>query len=261
MTCIVGLKTENSLIIGGDHAVNDGDRVHIMGPPKVFKRGRFVIGYCGSLRIGQLIEHSLTIPPGISKKGPLKYLITDFANAMRNCLNMAGAARKDKEEEEQENRFIVGVEGRLFEIDESYAVCELTDGMVAIGSGVEFALGSLHSTVGEDPKIRVEKALAAAAYYCPTVSEPFTIFKMNLKKGPQSGNKTKRNTSKKIGKEENGGSEGVKRAKGQTKIDVQEDQRPDRRGEGNRESNSSSRGENEGNSGDGSCDSAVPGED
>ena len=61
-------------------------------------------------------------------------MVVDFCNALRSCLNMAGAARKDKEEEEQENRFLVVIEGRIFEIDECYSVCEIIDGVYSIGS-------------------------------------------------------------------------------------------------------------------------------
>ena len=227
MTCIVALKTEDEIVIGGDHAVNDGDRIHTMPQPKVFKRGQFLIGYCGSLRVGQVVQYGLKIPPGFKKKDLHKYMVVDFCNALRACLNHAGAARKDKEEEEHENRFLVVIQNRIFEIDEGYSVCEIIDGVYAIGSGVEFALGSLYTSRNDwfSPKERVRMALESAAYYCQSVSDPFTIIRVKMKKGHKSGQgKKERVEGQDSGEAEGSAEERVEISEEQAEGDVQEDQ-------------------------------------
>tara|TARA_R100001244_G_scaffold25113_2_gene25438 strand:+ start:92346 stop:93020 length:675 start_codon:yes stop_codon:yes gene_type:complete len=224
MTCIVGLKTESEIIIGGDHAINDGERIHLMLQPKVFKKGQFTIGYCGSLRVGQVIQYGLKIPPGFRKKDLHEYMVINFANSMRNCLNLAGPL-KTEGDVQQENRFLISFLGRLFEIDESYSVTEVSDGMIAIGSGVEFALGSLHATKDDkDSYGRVKKALEAAAYYSQTVSAPFTIHKINLKKGSKSEQgKKKKLKNESANKEQDNSKEGVDGVEDRAEGHVEED--------------------------------------
>ena len=179
----------------------------------------------------------------------MKYMVVDFANALRNCLCQV------KDEDTNDSQLIIGVNGRLFEIDAgNFDVCELVDDVVSIGSGVEFALGSLHSTTGEDHKIRVQKALEAASYYCQSVSAPFTII---YKKAP---NEKKRNEIKSLGDKDKANKKGVEDLKGKAKAHDQKDQPTHIRREGRGDSDVTVGGEDEGNSGDGPCDSTVLGQ-
>ena len=172
MTCIVGIKGEKRLFIGGDSAVSSANLVQTIADPKVWKKGQFIIGFAASLRVGQLVKYNLKIPP-FNGKDPTEYMVTSFVNSMRKTLKNAGAAREHEKEEEQENQFLVGYKGRLFEIDEAYGVCEVGDEYVAIGSGTEYALGSLFTTRNQDPQKRIKAALEAAAYFSEGVRPPF----------------------------------------------------------------------------------------
>lgn len=176
MTCIVGIKTPKGLYIGGDSAVSSGNLVQILEDPKVWQRGQFIIGFAGSLRVGQIVKYKMKIPP-INKREPTQYMVTGFVDAMRKVLKKAGASREDNKEEEQDNQFLIGFKGRLFEIDEAYGVCEVGDEYVAIGSGTEYALGSLHTSKGQPPEKRIKAALEAAAYFCDGVRPPFYVVK------------------------------------------------------------------------------------
>ena len=174
MTCIVGVKSDKGLYIGGDSAISCDNLVQIITDPKVWRKGQFVMGFAGSLRVGQIIKYKMKIPP-INKRKPTEYMVTGFVDAMRKYLKLAGAAREDKKEEEQENQFLIGFKGHLFEIDEAYGVCEINDEFVSIGSGTEYALGSLYVTKNLDPKKRILKALETAAHFCEGVQPPFHI--------------------------------------------------------------------------------------
>ena len=176
MTCIVGIKGKTGIYIGGDSAVSDGDQVQIMSDKKVWSKGQFLFGYAGDLRTGQVVKYRMKIPP-INGKKPMEYMVTSFTDAMRKSLKKAGAAREENKEEENNNQFLIGFKGRLFEIDPSYGVCEMTDEYVAIGSGSEYAFGSLHTTIGLKPEDRILKALEAAAHFNAGVSPPFHIVK------------------------------------------------------------------------------------
>lgn len=178
MTCIVGLKTEDGIIIAGDSALSNGDTVRKINGAKVFRRGQFVIGCCDSLRVLQLVNFKLNIPP-LGKKELYKYMVTDFVDAMRKCFKMSGAARKENEEEEVSGVFVIGIKDRLFIVNADYAVEECNDGFAVVGSGEEYASGSLYSTIGDsDGEKRVILALETASYFCKSVSPPYTILKV-----------------------------------------------------------------------------------
>jgi ATP-dependent protease HslVU (ClpYQ) peptidase subunit len=181
MTCIVGLKGPDGIYIGGDSAVSSHNLVQTICDPKVWRKGQFILGFAGTLRAGQIIKYNLKIPP-INQREPTQYMVTSFVNAMRKSLKDAGAAREEHKEEEHDNQFLVGWRGRLFEIDEAYGVCEVADEFVAIGSGTEYALGSLHTTRTDFAEERVKKALEAAAYFSESVRAPFHIVKIKNKK-------------------------------------------------------------------------------
>ena len=181
MTCIVGLKTSDGITIGGDSALSAGDTVRQISGPKVFRRGQFVIGCCDSLRVLQLVHFKLSIPP-LKGKELYKYMVVDFVDAMRKCFKLSGAARKDNEEEEVSGTFVVGIMDRLFIINDDYAVEECTDGFAVVGSGDEYSMGSLYSTVSEpNNETRVILALEAASYFCKSVAPPYTILKVETK--------------------------------------------------------------------------------
>lgn len=178
MTCIVGLADTNGVFIGGDSAeMDDHFHVNVRSEAKVFKRGNFVFGFADSFRVGQLLRYRMTIP-AIRQNNLTKYMVVDFVDALRKCLKRAGSSRKDDDEESFSGEIMVGVRGRLFVIYADYQVAEVKNGVQAIGCGREYALGSMFSTVGQDPLVRINKALEAASFYSAGVKPPFKIIKV-----------------------------------------------------------------------------------
>lgn len=176
MTCIIGIKTADRIYLGGDSCISSDNLLQTIADPKVWKKGTFVLGSAGSLRVLQIIKYKMKIPP-INQREPTEYMVTTFVDAMRKALKEAGGAGGAKEEnkEEQDNSFLVAFKGRMFEIDGAYAICEVVDEYIAIGSGTDYALGALYATKGEDPEVRIKKALEAASYYADGVRPPFHI--------------------------------------------------------------------------------------
>jgi len=62
MTCIVAIKNDTSILLGGDSAASGNNRIVQRKDKKVFKRRGIGFGFAGSFRIGQLIKYSLKIP-------------------------------------------------------------------------------------------------------------------------------------------------------------------------------------------------------
>lgn len=102
------------------------------------------------------------------------YMVTEFVDAVRDCLKKGGYAEKHNEAE-QGGTFLVGYAGHLFEIHGDYQVAETVDGFSACGCGDMIALGALAATVGDPPLERLYKALQAAERFSGGVRSPFHI--------------------------------------------------------------------------------------
>jgi len=174
VTCIVGLVHDGKVHIGGDSAASEGALLVVRKDPKVFTVGSYLIGCTSSFRMLQLLAHAFTPPEWDRRRDLYAFLVTDFIDAVRDCFRAGGFMRRDSEVEAG-GVFLVGVAGRLFEIEEDYQVGETLNGFAAIGCGREVALGSLYSTDGKAPEARVLLALQAAEAFGTAVRGPFNM--------------------------------------------------------------------------------------
>ena len=180
MTCIVGLIDNDKVYIGGDSAGVGGYDLHIRADKKVFKNGPFIMGFTSSFRMGQLLQYKLQPPSLYKEDGTLKdiykYMVTEFIDAVRQCLKDGGYAIK-KDEGELGGTFLVGYGGRLFAVYDDYQVAEFVEGYGAVGCGAQIANGVLYATQdkGLSPGERIMIALEAAERYSAGVRGPFVL--------------------------------------------------------------------------------------
>jgi len=174
MTCIVGLVDGGKVYIGGDSAGVGGYSLTVRADRKVFKNGDFIMGFTSSFRMGQLLAHAFTPPARHAGIDVYKFMVTDFVNAVRDCLKAGGYATKH-DEVESGGTFLIGYEGRLFNIQDDYQVGENLDGFDACGCGCEIAFGALYANRTAKPRDRVRIALEAAERFSAGVRAPFHI--------------------------------------------------------------------------------------
>ena len=178
MTCIVGLKYENSVFIGGDSAGIDSDfSCTIRADTKVFKSGPFIMGFAGSFRIGQLLRFSLNPPEQLPSQTDYEYMVTSFINAVRDCL-AEGGIKRVVEGVEEGGTFLVGYKENLYIIEEDFQVGVEAVGYCSIGCARDIALGAMHVQMESDNKVpfqMIEKALNAACDFSAGVCKPFII--------------------------------------------------------------------------------------
>lgn len=173
MTCIVGLIHNGKVHMACDSAASDTDigSVHKRKDVKLFMVDEYLIGFSNSFRMGQILQHDF-IPPRPSKRNLEKTMCIDFVDKVYECLNRNNFGI-DKDSDNV-SELIVGIHGRLFVMDSDFNMGEYLDKYFAIGSGYQFALGSLYSTKSvKNPKTRLTKALEAAAEYSIGVEPPF----------------------------------------------------------------------------------------
>lgn len=179
MTCIVGIVRDGEIYIGTDSLACSGWGAIVCEKFKAFRKGEFVFGLSGSPRMKQLLDYSLELPP--LPEGDLdlfKYVAHDIVESVRKCLRDGGYLQKEKDRESAEGSyFLVGGRGRLFRIGSDLEVTENIWGYDAIGSGGDFALGSLYRslTIGEETESAIVSALMAAEQFNIGVRGPFHI--------------------------------------------------------------------------------------
>lgn len=178
MTCVIGLVYNNKVWMGADSASINATSLEsdICLFPKIFKVKNFLIGYTTSWRMGQLLAHSLKLPP-INNKDILKYMTTSFISAAIKCFE--GGKWLGKENNQVSGgTFLVGINGRLFRIQDDFAVLESTYGFDAVGCGEQFAKGAMHASKIQDPSKKITAALEAAEAFSAGVQRPFHIKKI-----------------------------------------------------------------------------------
>jgi hypothetical protein len=170
--------------MGGDAVSTQCDSAaRVSTQPKVFQVGEFLIGSSGTLRVQQIIRY-LFSPPAI-ESDIVAYMVKLFVPALRQVIKDNGGEVTDANGNAMlDGRYLIGVRGRLFEIDSSYAVFEAKTKYASIGCADQEALAAMFtatSLMGGDisPEKIVERGLLAAVEFDTSIRPPFTILKLN----------------------------------------------------------------------------------
>lgn len=183
MTCIVGLVTDDgNVLIGADSLSSNHSSKKVVRNPKIIRlsaRGRkhrsdILIGYTSSWRMGQILGKLKA--PDDSSDDAFDYLSGPFVDGVRQAMKDGGFATV-KDGAEAGGYFLVAYDGRLFGVQSDFSVLEAADGFDSVGSGEDWAMGSLFSTRGViiSPEDRVLLALKSAEAYNPGVQSPFHL--------------------------------------------------------------------------------------
>ncbi|MGB7594580.1 MAG: hypothetical protein WBL80_03340 [Erysipelotrichaceae bacterium] len=177
MTCIVGIVKGNKVIIGADKlgVFSDSYQKINLADKKIFKRGEFIFGVCGSPRMAQLIQYKLDIPPLSEKQDVTNYMVSNFVENVRTTFKNGGFAEIEKNVESG-GTFMVGFRGRLFVVYGDFQICESTEPYTSIGCGQRFALGAMKTAIdsGEtEPMLILRKGLESAHYFSAGVGGEF----------------------------------------------------------------------------------------
>lgn len=169
MTCIVGIARDGIVYIGGDRGASDPYAILPLYRPKVKQCGEYLIGFAGSLGIGEL-AHYIDLPP--IGKNIEKTLRTSLVKSLKNAIEEYGNASHI---DDNSTDWLIGVQGRLFEVSsEDWSVAEYQES--SIGSGNAIALGSLHTSRNwKDQEKRIRYALDAAVEISPSCLGPIDI--------------------------------------------------------------------------------------
>lgn len=171
MTCIVAIKQDNLIILGGDSAASGGNRIVSRKDKKIFKKKNLHFGFSGSFRVGQLIKYQLQITKKPDNTSTTEYIVNFVVSSIIKLLTDNKLVKNN----EMDCNLIIVCEDYIFKIDSDFQVEVSEDSYVAIGDGADVALGSLYALAGFDisPLEKARIALEASGKYCTTVSTPY----------------------------------------------------------------------------------------
>jgi hypothetical protein len=190
MTVIVGIVDNGKIWMGGDRCASSPNVKALLAAPKVFIKQvgirapatlvvpplPVLFGWCGSPRIGQLLQHCDM--PCIPEEGVMHWVTITLPDHVRALCKNHGVLRSENGLDTMavNSALLIGIYGQLFQMEENLQVIQNMEQEDAAGSGAEYALGSLYTTRRMElaPKYRVELALESALQN-PFVAGPFDI--------------------------------------------------------------------------------------
>lgn len=185
MTCIIGYidAKEKTTWMGCDSLGSNGYTKAVEGQAKAFHHSVFknvVMGSTGTFRHIGLLKYSDNLFPEVDwYKGTEinhKYMVKTF---IPNLINLFQNNIPRYSETNRGGNFLLGVNGKLFEIQADYSVLEPASGFAAVGCGEDVAIGSLVTTTNHfktlTPQEHIKYALESAENTCCGVQRPFRI--------------------------------------------------------------------------------------
>lgn len=217
MTTIIGIQGDSYAVICADSRVTEvdsnGKATQSMSLKevgfKIAQNSRWLMGVAGDVRAINILTHSFNppIPPPSLKGRKLDHFVTTkFIPAMRACFDSEGYSSPitDNSEHQSEHGSVVmaAINGTIYVIDGDYSWLSDSFGVYAIGSGAQFALGSLATTIPTGGKIgrrtakqSALKAMGVAGRYDPGTAAPYQVLiqeaTQRVVKKPTKTNKAK----------------------------------------------------------------------
>jgi ATP-dependent protease HslVU (ClpYQ) peptidase subunit len=172
MSCVAALKQDGKVYVAADSLSSADDKLFYRKDKKLFRNGKYLIGFCGSIRTGQILKNRYWKPPADI------YAVPD--SLMRHMERKGCMTVTEEGHKNCGCNFIFATKTDIYEILVDFQVVEPVDNFTAIGSGSDFALGSLFSTKGTKlkPEERLKMAIEAASYFSASVGGEILIDKV-----------------------------------------------------------------------------------
>ncbi len=204
MTTIIGIQCDGFCIAATDSRISEVDSGSNLisqfvslkeTNTKIAMNGRYLLGAAGDLRAINILHHLFQPPPAppTLKGKKLDHFITvKFIPALREIFESSGYAMPDKDDKshvaEHASTVFMAVNGTIYIIDGDYAWISDSAGLFAIGSGAQYALGSLYTQMPKG-KITLQmakkmalRAINVAAKFDPYTGAPYHTFVQGAEK-------------------------------------------------------------------------------
>ncbi len=176
MTCIIGLKENNKIYIGGDTIGVGGYSKVFRTDGKVFKKNNMIFGFTSSYRMGQILRYSFVPPTREENIDDMTYLVAHFIPDLINSYKTGGFLTKTNEVFSG-GVFLLGYRNELYKIESDFQVGISALGYDACGCGEDLAKGCMYAVkdTSLSPEDKITKSLESAAVHSAGVGGRFEI--------------------------------------------------------------------------------------
>ena len=184
MSVVVAIKENDRIYIGADSQVTKGGTRTTLKNPNNYKIWKVdgsdncLMGHVGNLRDANIIRLMRNVIDDydefykrVDYRFIVNYLVPEIVKRLKDAQFVKAS---DNYIEYIDSSFLFAYKDILFYINSDLSVIEIDD-YIAIGSGANEAIGSLHSTVGQDPYKRIAKAIKSSAASDIYVDYPIII--------------------------------------------------------------------------------------
>ena len=175
MTVIAAVVNEAGSYIAGDRGASDDNIILPLAHPKVWQLGQYLFGYYGSMD-GEKVMYNFEppVPTAHQKKNIDKFMGNEFTKALKEFYDEHFVFVSEKE---CDFGMIIIAEGKMYEHDAgTMSMTRFDVQYLSVGSGSEYALGSLHtSEAWADGRRRVRTGVEAAIKYSPSCMGPVDV--------------------------------------------------------------------------------------
>jgi ATP-dependent protease HslVU (ClpYQ) peptidase subunit len=146
MTTIIAIQGDGYAIMGADTQVTYGERAFRGdGQNKIKEKNGLIFGTAGDAYPGQILNF-LWIPP-INKmnKDPDSFIAEVVIPSMKSILNSNGYDPDKERSADSGVDILLAYEGRVYQLASDFTYLRDKEGLYAIGSGGDYALGYLYA--------------------------------------------------------------------------------------------------------------------
>ncbi|MFM9026824.1 MAG: hypothetical protein ACKOQ6_02370 [Bacteroidota bacterium] len=196
MTTIIGIQGDGFCVATADSRISDVENESGLisqivslkeSNSKLGINGRYVLAAAGDLRAINILHHAFTPPKveaNVKGKKLDQFVTTKFIPSLRECFEHQGYAAPQNENSEHiaehSSTILMAINGMIYIIDGDYSWISDPNGLYAIGTGAQYALGAMYSMLPKKGKLNVGlarkiaiRAIAVAAKFDPYTGAPY----------------------------------------------------------------------------------------
>ena len=162
MTTVIAIQHQDGVEMIADSQINSAGQPYFHSDMvKIVERGKYLIGVAGRVVALQAIQNSWN-PPALtaSHKGSIyNFIITKVVPSLKAFIDDSKIFSDKEKEDGDLFSILIVIKGEVFEIDQDYAVARRADGVYAIGSGSDYALGAMMAGASGIEAITIAESL------------------------------------------------------------------------------------------------------
>lgn len=190
MSCIVAYNNGDYIYFGSDSIATSNDySQEVFKDSKIFIKNEMLIGYCGSIRAGQIIKYDFNIPFHPEGFSDMEYFCClFFPKLLEKFNNREFFYYEDNKSEDINNNnnktppLLIGYKKKLYLIGEDFQIIESSKNYSCIGSASDYALGAFslieRLNINISPEEKIYTVLDSVSDLSYVIKPPYNILKI-----------------------------------------------------------------------------------